>query len=1465
MPQPNQIARLDLRAELPDGEAAARLRARIENLGWRLLPRAIERTIDAFGPIDGHLRIDRLALDLGTVSAANLETETLAALERALAAALRDALGNARHAPTASVRLQDGAAWRLEQYEAYLATGTVANAPRGEPFAPNDAFALLAQTQPDELVAMLRRRGLAPYVLERLVAQLDAEGLAGLLALLAPADARAILDLLAQTLLAHRTALLERFVRLKLHELERALWIATLEFLLRDPGSQFNRRRYLEYLLRREAARTGVSYEALLVLLARALDVVRTAFGATASLPLTLGELLAERGLAQDVGAAASVRARASAAAAQGGDDVFDRLRTLAAAADPQRFERAASGLSHAEFDRLVAQIAPSHASAIRRTFADAEKLLAAVMPNGDVRALVLRSLLAQAENGRFDPAAWRGTLLRQIVQLLGASRISTWHRTAGRASGIGRRLRRRQAQLAVLRDRWAHVAAAVTTEVARLVDGYKRQRHAGPSVADFERLLQAEIDAAFAAAQEPPRDGAAIVDAALARLRSADAPDVRAAADAVAAAAPFSAQAFAFGREAAGVGSADADAASGSLIAEMAASFADAISAQIDPAAAADGQVERLFRQAARRAAASFGQAAQPLAARLAAMLSAMESARALAAALGQLWGRRALAQTDLQGAGAADPGPSIGTILTLVAARIDARQGTAMSVSAVVAFVERMLARAAAARTRETAPHRRARRMRHAALRDPRGLALLASEAADLAPVPRLALLAALAPGHVTEVAATADALLNALRRRKADMPPAPALARLVWARIFSYLAAHRGARLATAALQADVLADLAQTLGDDLQDVADILNAPAARLPKPQPQQPQATDAIAVLLSEVGRYLRYGRPHAAAYRLAAAVEHAPAGFAALVREIAEASPSLVPAMLERLLDALAPDELLACLDPANAESGVLPRDRGPALDAFFADLLAGRAPPPLPPPPKLGDYIDGLVALRESLDAEGGAAHPIRATLPALSLGELAWLFLAPDDARSLARLRRAIAALAPAQAEAFLDRLAPWTNDSAGPLAQARGLRAAPHAETAETRLRAALAGLADDKFNLVSVVGNETEESRSGDVYSTVEPASSVPVTRADLFAWLGGEAVEPAKAAAYAAAFADLADRDDPDLAAFVAGARGRPRVQAHWAAALPLRARARLLGLLAKPKARMLLDAALLAAAAWRQAAPFGAPRPSEQAIWEVLFAALGAPRDVEPGEILALLVDSFAGKNASLATQLRRRLANLTRDGGHASLAAALRRPPRRASAPEPRADPATSKGAAPRSKAAPPPAGVAYVQNAGLVLLGPYLPQLFKRLDVLAAPEGEAPRLRDLDAATRAVHLLQYLVDRRLDAPEPQLVLNKLLCGLLPAETVGRRYEATEEDIEICEDLLRAVVAVWTVLRNTGASGLRETFLQRAGRLTFGTARHDLKVERKGYDVLIARIPWSISLVKHRWMPAPLYVDW
>ena len=167
--------------------------------------------------------------------------------------------------------------------------------------------------------------------------------------------------------------------------------------------------------------------------------------------------------------------------------------------------------------------------------------------------------------------------------------------------------------------------------------------------------------------------------------------------------------------------------------------------------------------------------------------------------------------------------------------------------------------------------------------------------------------------------------------------------------------------------------------------------------------------------------------------------------------------------------------------------------------------------------------------------------------------------------------------------------------------------------------------------------------------------------------------------------------------------------------------------------------------------------------------------------------------------------------------------------------------------------------------YINNAGLALISVFLPHLFKSLNMLHTNAQGKIRLRDKATFSRAVHMLQYLANDSTCSPEPLLTLNKILCGESIHTTVERSIELTEEELRMCEQLHKAVLANWTSLSSTSITGLQETFLQREGRLVQMDDGWKLTVQRKTVDVLMDQVSWSISVISHAWMPETLYVTW
>lgn len=162
--------------------------------------------------------------------------------------------------------------------------------------------------------------------------------------------------------------------------------------------------------------------------------------------------------------------------------------------------------------------------------------------------------------------------------------------------------------------------------------------------------------------------------------------------------------------------------------------------------------------------------------------------------------------------------------------------------------------------------------------------------------------------------------------------------------------------------------------------------------------------------------------------------------------------------------------------------------------------------------------------------------------------------------------------------------------------------------------------------------------------------------------------------------------------------------------------------------------------------------------------------------------------------------------------------------------------------------------------YLNQAGIVLLHPFLPPYFESIGLLSDRQ-----FQDGACQQTAIYLLHYLATGATDPPEYELVLPKLLCGW-PLDTPVVCPDLPTAALEEAEHLLQAAIDHWQALKSTRPDGLREGFLQREGKLTCSCDRTwKLQVEQQAIDVLLSRLPWSVSIVKLPWMDDLLTVEW
>lgn len=162
--------------------------------------------------------------------------------------------------------------------------------------------------------------------------------------------------------------------------------------------------------------------------------------------------------------------------------------------------------------------------------------------------------------------------------------------------------------------------------------------------------------------------------------------------------------------------------------------------------------------------------------------------------------------------------------------------------------------------------------------------------------------------------------------------------------------------------------------------------------------------------------------------------------------------------------------------------------------------------------------------------------------------------------------------------------------------------------------------------------------------------------------------------------------------------------------------------------------------------------------------------------------------------------------------------------------------------------------------YIEQAGLVLLHPFLSMFFEKTDLLDNNQWKSPTEQ-----RRAVLLCHYLVCGQNTADETDLSLHKILCGLPLTTPIENEFEPTEIEKIATENLLSAVLEYWTSLKSTRSDELRGSFLVREGKLSHRNNNWFLKVEQRSYDMLLDQLPWGISMIRNVFMPEMLHVEW
>lgn len=162
---------------------------------------------------------------------------------------------------------------------------------------------------------------------------------------------------------------------------------------------------------------------------------------------------------------------------------------------------------------------------------------------------------------------------------------------------------------------------------------------------------------------------------------------------------------------------------------------------------------------------------------------------------------------------------------------------------------------------------------------------------------------------------------------------------------------------------------------------------------------------------------------------------------------------------------------------------------------------------------------------------------------------------------------------------------------------------------------------------------------------------------------------------------------------------------------------------------------------------------------------------------------------------------------------------------------------------------------------VVNAGVVLLYPYFRQFFAEEKLL----DKNNHFRNQASKLRAIHLVHYLCTGQKANGEHELTLPKILCGWPLEEAPELSFRLGRTTRDRLADLLQSAVKNWSALKSTSPEGLRQAFLQREGLLYLGEEKCLLRIERQTQDILLDRLPYTLSMFKLPWLHHMIYVEW
>jgi hypothetical protein len=161
--------------------------------------------------------------------------------------------------------------------------------------------------------------------------------------------------------------------------------------------------------------------------------------------------------------------------------------------------------------------------------------------------------------------------------------------------------------------------------------------------------------------------------------------------------------------------------------------------------------------------------------------------------------------------------------------------------------------------------------------------------------------------------------------------------------------------------------------------------------------------------------------------------------------------------------------------------------------------------------------------------------------------------------------------------------------------------------------------------------------------------------------------------------------------------------------------------------------------------------------------------------------------------------------------------------------------------------------------YVQNAGLILIHPFIKTFFEHCDLID------PKTQQLIDPELCAHLLHYIATGKTNAPEYDMVFEKFLCNIPMNQTINKHIKLSRKHKTQAKNVIESVQHNWNPMKKSSAALLQNEFFQRSGKLVVTDHDYTLTIERKAQDILLDNLGWGLGLVNLPWKEKFIFINW